>query len=260
MNFLEFEKPIENLYKEKKNLKKTGSNSKISVEDALLQLESRISLKKKELYGSLTNWQKIELSRHPDRPYALEYIETITNGTFVEVHGDRKRKDDKAIVTGFGLLDGKTTLFIGQQKGVTTKLKIYRNFGMPGPSGYRKAMRLMKLAEKFDIPIISFIDTPGAYPGIEAEENGQGEAIARNLFEMAKLTVPVVCIVIGEGASGGALGIGLGDRVFMMENTWFSVISPESCSSILWGNWDEKETAAEIFKVNGKRNEKARAY
>jgi acetyl-CoA carboxylase carboxyl transferase subunit alpha len=201
------------------------------------------------LYSKLTPWQKVQLSRHPDRPYSLAYIQAITDSNFVELFGDRTVKDDKAIVGGLGSIDGQTVMFIGQQKGTTTKQRQYRNFGMANPEGYRKALRLMKLAEKFGKPVVTLIDTPGAYPGLEAEERGQGEAIARNLFEMARLKVPVVCIIIGEGASGGALGIGIGDRVFMLENTWYSVISPESCSSILWRSWDFKEKAAEVLKL-----------
>jgi acetyl-CoA carboxylase carboxyl transferase subunit alpha len=189
------------------------------------------------------------VSRHPDRPYTLSYINHITNGTFIELHGDRNVKDDKAMVGGFGLVDGQSVLFIGQQKGINTKMRQYRNFGMPNPEGYRKALRLMKLAEKFNKPIVTFIDTPGAFPGLEAEERGQGEAIARNLYEMMQLKVPVICIIIGEGASGGALGIGIGDKVLMLENTWYSVISPESCSSILWRSWDYKEQAAAALKL-----------
>ena len=194
----------------------------------------------------------MQVSRHPDRPYTLAYIEYVTGGTFMELHGDRTVKDDKAMVGGFGSVDGKTVMFIGQQKGITTKMRQIRNFGMANPEGYRKALRLMKLAEKFNKPIVTFIDTPGAYPGLEAEERGQGEAIARNLLEMSQLKVPVICIVIGEGASGGALGIGIGDKVLMLENTWYSVISPESCSSILWRNWNNKERAAEALKLTPK--------
>jgi len=197
----------------------------------------------------LTPWQKVQLSRHPERPYTLAYIDSLTNGQFQEFHGDRNVKDDKAMVGGFGLLDGETVMFIGQQKGVNTKMRQFRNFGMPNPEGYRKALRLMKLAEKFNKPIVTLIDTPGAFPGLEAEERGQGEAIARNIYEMMRLTVPVICIVIGEGASGGALGIGVGDKVVMLENTWYSVISPESCSSILWRSWEYKEKAAEALKL-----------
>ena len=212
-------------------------------------MEDKIQETKNKLYTTLTPWQRVQLSRHPDRPYSLDYINTLTNGNFIELHGDRTVGDDKAMVGGFGDIDGKTYMFIGQQKGRNTKERQYRNFGMPNPEGYRKAIRLMKMAEKFNKPIITFIDTPGAYPGLEAEERGQGEAIARNLLEMVQLTVPVICIIIGEGASGGALGIGIGDKVLMMENSWYSVISPENCSTILWRTWNFKEKAAEALKL-----------
>ena len=211
-------------------------------------LENKIKNKRKEIYSNLTGWQKVQLSRHPERPYTLYYITQMCR-KFVELHGDRNYADDKAIVGGIGTLDGQTVVILGQQKGVNTKMRQYRNFGMANPEGYRKALRLMKLAERFGFPVVTLIDTPGAYPGLEAEERGQAEAIARNLFEMAQLTVPIVSVVIGEGASGGAIGIGLGDRVFMLENTWYSVISPESCSSILWRSWDYKEQAAEALKL-----------
>jgi acetyl-CoA carboxylase carboxyl transferase subunit alpha len=212
------------------------------------ELEDKIYTKRKEIYENLNGWQKVQLSRHPERPYTLYYIEQMCS-KFVELHGDRYFKDDNAIVGGLGIIDGQTVIILGQQKGVNTKMRQFRNFGMANPEGYRKALRLMKMAERFNFPVVCLIDTPGAYPGIEAEERGQAEAIARNLFEMAKLEVPIVCCVIGEGASGGAIGIGLGDRVFMMENTWYSVISPESCSSILWRSWDYKEKAAEALKL-----------
>jgi acetyl-CoA carboxylase carboxyl transferase subunit alpha len=212
-------------------------------------LESKIREVTANVYGELTAWQRVQVSRHPDRPYTLNYIEAITDGQFMELHGDRTVKDDKAMVGGFGFIDDQSVMFIGQQKGVNTKMRQYRNFGMANPEGYRKALRLMKLAEKFNRPIVTLIDTPGAYPGLEAEERGQGEAIARNLIEMCQLKVPVICIVIGEGASGGALGIGIGDRVLMLENTWYSVISPESCSSILWRNWEHKMEAAEALNL-----------
>jgi acetyl-CoA carboxylase carboxyl transferase subunit alpha len=211
-------------------------------------LEQRLIETKKNITAHLTPWQKVQLSRHPDRPYTLKYIEKMTTN-FIELHGDRNVKDDKAMVGGFAELDGETVMLIGQQKGINTKSRQMRNFGMPNPEGYRKALRLMKLAEKFNKPVITLIDTPGAYPGLEAEERGQGEAIARNIFEMIRLRVPVICVIIGEGASGGALGIGVGDRVYMMENTWYTVISPESCSSILWRSWDKKETAAEQLRL-----------
>jgi acetyl-CoA carboxylase carboxyl transferase subunit alpha len=217
--------------------------------DMMASLEEKILEAKKHIYSNLTGWQKVQISRHPDRPYTLDYIEQITTD-FVELHGDRQVKDDKAIVGGFAMIDNEPVMIIGQQKGRNTKQRQLRNFGMPNPEGYRKALRLMKLAEKFNRPIITLIDTPGASPGLEAEERGQGEAIARNLFEMATLKVPVICIIIGEGASGGALGIGVGDRVLMMEYTWYSVISPESCSSILWRTWDKKELAADALKLS----------
>lgn len=251
MNFLEFEKPVADLIDQIEKQKQIGEKSKVDVSVAVRQLELRLEETRKNLYSKLTPWQRVQLSRHPDRPYSLAYIEKITDENFIELFGDRTVKDDKAIVGGFGNVDGQTVMFIGQQKGSTTKQRQYRNFGMANPEGYRKALRLMKLAEKFNKPVVTFIDTPGAYPGLEAEERGQGEAIARNLFEMAKLKVPVICIIIGEGASGGALGIGIGDRVFMLENTWYSVISPESCSSILWRSWDFKERAAEVLKLTG---------
>ena len=249
MNFLDFEKPIEDLLKELEKLKETGEKTKVDISKAASELEEKISLKRKEVYSNLSAWQKVQLSRHPDRPYTLAYINAVSNNSFMELHGDRTVWDDKAMVGGFGEVDGQTIMFVGQQKGINTKMRQIRRFGMANPEGYRKALRLFKLAEKFNKPIVTFIDTPGAYPGLEAEERGQGEAIARNLFEMAQLKVPVICIIIGEGASGGALGIGIGDRVYMLENTWYSVISPESCSSILWRSWNFKEKAAEALKL-----------
>ncbi len=249
MNYLDFEKPIANLYEQLEKLKQVAVKSGVDVSVNAAEIEEKIKQTKAEIYSVLTPWQRVQVSRHPDRPYTLAYIDYITGGTFMELHGDRTVKDDKAMVGGFGSVDGKTVMFIGQQKGVNTKMRQIRNFGMANPEGYRKALRLMKLAEKFNKPIVTFIDTPGAYPGLEAEERGQGEAIARNLLEMAQLKVPVICIVIGEGASGGALGIGIGDKVLMLENTWYSVISPESCSSILWRNWNNKERAAEALKL-----------
>ena len=248
MVFLEFEKPLESLYEQLENLKEVSEKGDIDVSDKIKELENKIKSQRKEIYSSLTGWQKVQLSRHPERPYTLFYIEKMFK-KFVELHGDRYFKDDKAIVGGLANLDGQTVVVIGHQKGVNTKMRQYRNFGMANPEGYRKALRLMKMAERFDYPVICLIDTPGAFPGLEAEERGQAEAIARNLFEMAKLRVPIICTVIGEGASGGAIGIGLGDRVFMLENTWYSVISPESCSSILWRSWDYKEQAAEALKL-----------
>src|ERR1700752_2974897 len=247
--YLDFEKPIEELEKELQKLKDIATKSKVDVSSSIKQIEDKIKDTKNQLYTSLTPWQRVQLSRHPDRPYTLDYINILTNGNFIELHGDRTVKDDKAMIGGFGDIDGKTYMLIGQQKGRNTKERQLRNFGMPNPEGYRKALRLMKMAEKFNKPIVTFIDTPGAYPGLEAEERGQGEAIARNLLEMCQLKVPVICIIIGEGASGGALGIGIGDKVLMLENTWYSVISPESCSSILWRSWDFKEKAAENLKL-----------
>ncbi|HOZ81642.1 MAG TPA: acetyl-CoA carboxylase carboxyltransferase subunit alpha [Bacteroidia bacterium] len=248
-NYLDFEKPIEELYEQLEKTKQIGNKGKIDVNNLLTEIEEKIQVAKKQIYSNLTPWQRVQLSRHPDRPYSLDYINAITDNTFIELHGDRNVKDDKAMIGGFGTVDGRTIMFVGQQKGHNTKSRQYRNFGMPNPEGYRKALRLFKLAEKFNKPIVTFIDTPGAYPGLEAEERGQGEAIARNLYEMSILKVPVICIIIGEGASGGALGIGVGDKVMMLENTWYSVISPESCSSILWRNWDNKEKAANALKL-----------
>lgn len=246
--FLDFERPIKDLIDEIEKLKHAQENKKINYADKIAELEALIAERRKEVTQNLTSWQKVQLSRHPDRPYTLKYIEKMATN-FVELFGDRNVRDDKAMVGGFGLLEGETVMFIGQQKGINTKTRQLRNFGMANPEGYRKALRLMKLAEKFNKPIITLIDTPGAYPGLEAEERGQGEAIARNIYEMIRLKVPVICVIIGEGASGGALGIGVGDRVYMMENTWYTVISPESCSSILWRSWDKKEVAAEQLKL-----------
>jgi acetyl-CoA carboxylase carboxyl transferase subunit alpha len=230
-------------------IQEAAAKSGMDVSKITSEMEEKIKEARLKIYGNLTPWQRVQVSRHPDRPYTLAYIDYITGGTFMELHGDRTVKDDKAMVGGFGSIDGKTVMFIGQQKGINTKMRQIRNFGMPNPEGYRKALRLMKLAEKFNKPIVTLIDTPGAFPGLEAEERGQGEAIARNLLEMSQLKVPVICIIIGEGASGGALGIGIGDKVLMLENTWYSVISPESCSSILWRNWNNKERAAEALKL-----------
>jgi len=249
MNFLDFEKPIEELVEQMDKLKQVGEKSKVDISASMKEIEDKMQTARKKIADNLTPWQRVQLSRHPDRPYTLDYIEHLTKGSFMELHGDRNVGDDKAMVGGLGKIDDQSVMIIGQQKGNTTKLRQYRNFGMPNPEGYRKALRLMKMAEKFNIPILCLIDTPGAYPGLEAEERGQAEAIARNLYEMMRLTVPVICIIIGEGASGGALGIGIGDKVLMMENTWYSVISPESCSSILWRSWDFKEKAAEALKL-----------
>ncbi len=247
--FLDFEKPIKEVYEQIDDTQKLAEkNPKIDYTSTIQQLESSILDKRKEITAHLTPWQRVQLSRHPDRPYTLKYIENMCTN-FVELHGDRNFKDDKAMVGGFAQLDGETVMIIGQQKGINTKARQLRNFGMANPEGYRKALRLMKLAEKFNKPVICLIDTPGAYPGLEAEERGQGEAIARNIYEMIRLKVPVIIVIIGEGASGGALGIGVGDKVLMMENTWYTVISPESCSSILWRSWDKKETAAEQLRL-----------
>ncbi len=247
--WLDFEKDIVELNEQLEKTRETHEKGKVDMTDMISSLEDKILVAKKQIYSHLTGWQKVQISRHPDRPYTLDYIENIATD-FIELHGDRQIKDDKAIVGGFAMIDNEPVMIIGQQKGRNTKQRQLRNFGMPNPEGYRKALRLMKLAEKFNRPVITFIDTPGASPGLEAEERGQGEAIAKNLFEMATLSVPIICIVIGEGASGGALGIGVGDRVLMMEYTWYSVISPESCSSILWRTWDKKELAAEALKLS----------
>ena len=246
--FLDFEKPIEDLFDQLQNAEAIAAKGEVNMKATIKEIKEKIKLKRKDIYASLTPWQRVQVSRHPERPYTLDYIKAVSDD-FIELHGDRNVKDDKAMVGGFGQIDGQSFMFIGQQKGGNTKQRQFRNFGMANPEGYRKALRLMKLAEKFNKPIVTFIDTPGAYPGLEAEERGQGEAIARNLIEMAQLKVPLVAIVIGEGASGGALGIGMGDKVFMLENTWYSVISPESCSSILWRNWENKEKAAEALKL-----------
>jgi acetyl-CoA carboxylase carboxyl transferase subunit alpha len=245
---LDFEQPIAALEGKLHEMQKLAADSDVDVTDAVVALEAKINTLKKETYANLTRWQRVQLARHPERPYTLDYIEGMTE-KFVELHGDRTVGDDKAMLGGFAELDGQPVLFVGQQKGRNTKQRQLRNFGMPNPEGYRKALRLMKLAEKFNVPIVTLIDTPGAFPGLEAEERGQGEAIARNLKEMFMLKVPVVCVIIGEGASGGALGIAIGDRVLMLENTWYSVIAPESCSSILWRSWDYKEQAAEALKL-----------
>lgn len=251
MNLLDFEKPIAELEAKLADMKHLANDSDESVKGAIQALEKKITELKKETFDNLTGWQRVQLSRHPDRPYTLDYIYEITTD-FIELHGDRTVSDDKAMIGGLGTIDGQTFMLIGQQKGRNTKQRQLRNFGMANPEGYRKALRLMKLAEKFNKPIVTFIDTPGAFPGLEAEERGQGEAIARNLKEMFMLKVPVICIIIGEGASGGALGIAIGDRVLMLENSWYSVISPENCSAILWRSWDFKEQAAELLKLSSK--------
>ena len=250
--FLDFEQPIKDLYEQIDQTKKLAAkNQKINYESTIRQLEDSITERRADITARLTPWQRVQLSRHPDRPYTMKYIEKMMTN-FIELHGDRNVKDDKAMVGGFAQLDGETVMIIGHQKGANTKLRQMRNFGMANPEGYRKALRLMKLAEKFNKPIITMIDTPGAFPGAEAEERGQGEAIARNIYEMIRLKVPVICIIIGEGASGGALGIGVGDKVLMMENTWYTVISPENCSSILWRSWEKKEVAAEQLQLTSK--------
>ncbi|RYD93499.1 MAG: acetyl-CoA carboxylase carboxyltransferase subunit alpha [Sphingobacteriales bacterium] len=246
--FLDFEKPIKDLIDEIERLRHAGEQKKIDYNDQIQKLEEQILERRTAITQSLTSWQKVQLSRHPDRPYTLKYIEKMTTN-FVELYGDRNVKDDKAMVGGFAQLDGQTVMIIGQQKGINTKTRQLRNFGMANPEGYRKALRLMRLAEKFNKPIVTLIDTPGAYPGLEAEERGQGEAIARNIYEMIRLKVPVIVCIIGEGASGGALGIGVGDRILMMENAWYTVISPENCSTILWRSWAQKEIAAEQLKL-----------
>jgi len=243
---LEFEKPIVELELKIEEMRKYADS--LDIGDEIKELEGKVLQLQKTIYTGLTRWQKVQLARHPDRPYTLDYISMMMTD-FIELHGDRSFRDDKAIVGGFAKLDGHPVMVIGHQKGRDTKSNVFRNFGMPNPEGYRKAMRLMKLAAKFNRPVISMLDTPGAFPGIEAEERGQAEAIARNLFEMSRLPVPIIIVIIGEGASGGALGIGVGDRVLMMENTWYSVISPESCSSILWRSWEFKEQAAEALKL-----------
>ena len=252
MNYLDFEEPIKELDNQLKECLELGEKSDIDVTETSNKIRSKLKQTIKDIYSNLSPWQKVQISRHPDRPYTLDYINNILGNTFLELHGDRNFKDDKAMVGGLGKIDNQTFMFIGQQKGHNTKDRQYRNFGMANPEGYRKALRLMKMAEKFDIPVVTLIDTPGAYPGLEAEERGQGEAIARNILEMTRLKVPIITVIIGEGASGGALGIGVGDRVLMLENTWYSVISPESCSSILWRSWEYKETAASALKLTAK--------
>ncbi|KRO88417.1 MAG: acetyl-CoA carboxylase carboxyltransferase subunit alpha [Bacteroidetes bacterium] len=249
MEYLDFEMPLKELEDQLAECKLIGDKSQVDVSVTCKKLTEKIQLTKKEIYKNISPWQRVQLSRHPSRPYTLDYIKALTNGSFLELHGDRNVADDKAMIGGFGKINDQTFLFVGQQKGYNTKTRQFRNFGMSNPEGYRKALRLMKSAEKFNIPIVTLIDTPGAYPGLEAEERGQGEAIARNLIEMFQLKTQIICIVIGEGASGGALGIGIGDHVMMLENTWYSVISPESCSSILWRSWDFKEKAAEALKL-----------
>ena len=251
MEYLDFELPIKELEDQLQKCYEIGKDSDIDVAATCKKIEKKLEKTKKDLYKNITPWQRVQLSRHPNRPYTLDYIHAICGDTFMELHGDRSVKDDKAMIGGLGKIGDQSFMFIGQQKGYNTKTRQYRNFGMANPEGYRKALRLMKMAEKFGIPVVTLLDTPGAYPGLEAEERGQGEAIARNILEMTRLKTPIITIVIGEGASGGALGIGVGDRVYMMENTWYTVISPESCSSILWRSWEYKEQAAEALKLTG---------
>jgi len=249
MEYLDFELPLKELKDQLDKCYVIGDESRVDVRDTSKKLKEKIELMKKKIYLNISPWQRVQLSRHPSRPYTLDYINALTNNSFIELHGDRNIGDDKAMIGGLGKVDDQTFMFIGQQKGYNIKTRQYRNFGMANPEGYRKALRLMKLAEKFNIPIVTMVDTPGAYPGIEAEEKGQAEAIARNLYEMFNLKTQIIVIVIGEGASGGALGIGIGDKIMMLENTWYSVISPESCSSILWRSWDFKEEAANVLKL-----------
>jgi len=249
MEYLDFELPIKELEEQLEKCQVIGEESDVDVTETCKQIEKKLEDTRKEIYKNLSAWQRVQLSRHPNRPYTLDYIRAICGETFLELHGDRGVRDDKAMIGGLGKIGNQSYMFIGQQKGYNTKTRQYRNFGMANPEGYRKALRLMKSAEKFGLPVVSLIDTPGAYPGIEAEERGQGEAIARNIMEMTRLQVPIIVVIIGEGASGGALGIGVGDRVLMLENTWYSVISPESCSSILWRSWEYKEQAAEALKL-----------
>ncbi|MDG1711319.1 MAG: acetyl-CoA carboxylase carboxyltransferase subunit alpha [Flavobacteriaceae bacterium] len=252
MEYLEFESPIKELHDQLNKCKLIGTESEIDVTETCGQIEQKLEKTKKEIYGNLTAWKRVQLSRHPSRPYTLDYIKALCGDTFLELHGDRNVMDDKAMIGGLGKIDDQSFMFIGTQKGYNTKTRQYRNFGMANPEGYRKALRLMKSADKFGVPIVTFVDTPGAFPGLEAEERGQGEAIARNIFEMMSISVPIIVVIIGEGASGGALGIGVGDKVFMLENTWYSVISPESCSSILWRSWEHKEAAADALKLTSK--------
>ena len=252
MEYLEFELPIKELHEQLEKCKIIGDESDVDVTETCEQIEKKLKETKKEIYGNLSAWQRVQLSRHPSRPYTLDYVKALCGDSFLELHGDRNVMDDKAMIGGLGKIDGQSFMIIGTQKGYNTKTRQYRNFGMANPEGYRKALRLMKSADKFGIPIISFIDTPGAFPGLEAEERGQGEAIARNIYEMMSISVPIIVVIIGEGASGGALGIGVGDHICMLENTWYYVISPESCSSILWRSWEHKEIAAEALKLTSK--------
>ena len=252
MEYLDFELPIKELEDQLDKCQVIGQESNVDVTTTCEQINKKLEETKKQIYQNLTAWQRVQLSRHPSRPYTLEHIKALCGDTFLELFGDRGFKDDKAMIGGLGRIGDQSFMIVGQQKGINTKMRQFRNFGMANPEGYRKALRLMKMAEKFGIPVLTLIDTPGAYPGLEAEERGQGEAIARNIFEMIRLKVPIITVIVGEGASGGALGIGVGDRVYMMENTWYSVISPESCSSILWKSWEYKEQAAEALKLTSK--------
>ncbi|MGV3460922.1 MAG: acetyl-CoA carboxylase carboxyltransferase subunit alpha [Flavobacterium sp.] len=249
MEYLDFELPIKELEEQLDKCTIIGQESDVDVTNTCRQIEKKLEETKKQIYKNLTAWQRVQLSRHPNRPYTMDHVNALTNGSFLELFGDRAFKDDKAMIGGLGKIGGQSFMIIGQQKGYNTKTRQYRNFGMANPEGYRKALRLMKMAEKFGIPVVTLVDTPGAYPGLEAEERGQGEAIARNILEMVRLKTPIITVIVGEGASGGALGIGVGDKVYMMENTWYSVISPESCSSILWRSWEYKEQAAEALKL-----------
>ena len=258
MEYLDFELPIKEINEQLSKCRVIGDENEIDVTDTCDQLEEKLKVAKEEIYGNLSPWQRVQLSRHPSRPYTLDYIRALCGDTFLELHGDRNVRDDKAMIGGLGKINDQSFMFIGTQKGYNTATRKYRNFGMANPEGYRKALRLMQSAEKFGLPIISFVDTPGAYPGLEAEERGQGEAIARNIYEMLSIKVPIIVVIIGEGASGGALGIGVGYRIFMLENTWYSVISPESCSSILWRSWEYKEQAAEALKLTATDMKKAK--
>tara|TARA_B100000902_G_C27164642_1_gene840542 strand:+ start:137 stop:1090 length:954 start_codon:yes stop_codon:yes gene_type:complete len=256
MDYLAFEKPIEKLIIKLEKVKELGKDGSVDISKTIADIEENIAQTRKDIYNNLTPWEKVQLSRHPQRPYSLDYIEAISNGDFIELHGDRGVKDDKAMVGCWATIGKQSVMFIGQQKGRNTKERQFRNFGMANPEGYRKALRLMKMAEKFGKPVVCLVDTPGAFPGLEAEERGQGEAIARNILEMTKLEVPIIVVIIGEGASGGALGIGVGDKILMLNNAWYSVISPENCSTILWGSWDHKEKAANALKLTAKEMNK----
>ena len=252
MEYLAFEKPIEELIIKLEKAKELGNDGSVDISKTVVDIEKQIDSTRKEIYKNLSSWEKVQLSRHPQRPYTLDYINALSGGDFLELHGDRGVRDDKAMIGGWGTIGKQSVMFIGQQKGRNTKDRQFRNFGMANPEGYRKALRLMKMAEKFEKPVVCLVDTPGAFPGLEAEERGQGEAIARNILEMTKLEVPIIIVIVGEGASGGALGIGVGDKILMLNNAWYSVISPENCSTILWGSWEYKETAADALKLTAK--------